>query len=236
LCQLILDEPLKKKYAVSIGKGILGAIPIVGPLIAETVGSIIPNQRIDRINDFLLKLEEKIKDIDQEQTKLRFKSEEFIDILEEGMLQAAKSLTKERKEYIASLVANGIKDEDIEHVQKKLILNLLNELNDAEIIILQSYGLPPGEEKEFFEQHKEILMPPPPALRNQDPSLIDDRTLFDAQKSHLARLNLITPTYKKTKKGELPEFDPKTGMIKAQGYKITPLGRLLLKNIDLRTW
>ena len=56
--KIMNTENTKKDYAVSIGKGILGAIPIVGPLMAETVGSIIPNQRIDRINDFLLKLEE----------------------------------------------------------------------------------------------------------------------------------------------------------------------------------
>jgi len=226
----------KKDYAISIGKGIIGAIPVVGPLIAETVGSIIPNQRLDRINDFLIYLEKKISDIDKEQIELRFKNEEFIDILEDGMLQATKSLSKERKEYIASIVANGIKDEDIDRSKKKLLLNLLNELNDSEIIILQSYGLPPGNNREFHDKHKDILMQPHPTIGTKDQSLFDDRTLFDAQKSHLARLNLIVPNYKTLKKDKLPEFDPKTGMFKAQGYKVTSLGRMLLKSIGLQTW
>ncbi len=229
-------ESTKKDLSIAIGKGILGAIPFVGPLIAETVGATIPNQRIDRINDFLILLEEKIDEVHRETAKLKFQNEKFIDVLEDSMIQASRALTKERKEYIASLVANGIEEENIEHNQKKLLLNILSELSDTEIIILQSYGLPPSEDREFFEKHKDVLMPPHVTMRTSDENQINDKTLFDAQKNHLARLNLTTLNYKKSKKGELPEFDPNTGMIKAQGYKITSLGRLLLKNIGLRTW
>lgn len=226
----------KLDYSVTIGKAILGAIPFVGPLIAETVGSIIPNQRIDRINDFLQLLENRIEETEKDNARLKFQNEEFIDILEESMIQASKALSKERKEYIASIVSNGIGKDEVDHIQKKLLLNILNEISDTEIIILQLHGLPPGEDREYFEKHKDILMPPHVTLRTSDQSAIDDKTLFDAQKNHLARLDLIVLKYKQPKKGEIPEFDPATGMIKAQGYKITSLGRLLLRNIGLRTW
>jgi hypothetical protein len=33
-------------------------------------------------------------------------------------------------------------------------------------------------------------------------------------------------------KGELPDFDERTGRIKANGYKVTALGKLLLRLID----
>ncbi|SDP81695.1 hypothetical protein [Desulforhopalus singaporensis] len=229
-------ENTKTDYSVLIGKGILGAIPFVGPLIAETVGATIPNQRIDRINDFLLLLEQRIEETERENAKLKFQNEEFIDILEESMLQASRALSKERKEYIASIIANGIAEEKIEYNQKKLLLNILNELSDTEIIILQLYGLPPGEDREYFEKHKDILTPPPPSMRTREQSGINDRTLYDAQRNHLVRLNLTTPKYKKPKRGETPEFDPATGMMKSQGYKITSLGRLLLGNVGLKTW
>jgi hypothetical protein len=42
-------------------------------------------------------------------------------------------------------------------------------------------------------------------------------------------------TYRKSKKGDMPEFDEKTGMVKASGNSITHLGRLLLRSIDLAT-
>lgn len=226
----------KIDYSIAIGKGILGAIPFVGPLIAEVIGSIIPNQRIDRIRDFLIILENKIEENEKENAKLKFQNEKFIDILEESMLQASKALSKERKEYIASIVSNGIGKDEVDHIQKKLLLNLLNELSDAEIIILQSYGLNGLEYREFYEKHKEILMPPHVSRRTGDQDGLENRTLFDAQKNHLARLNLIKAKYKHPKRGEIPEFDTNTGTVKAQGYEITSLGRLLLRNVGLKTW
>ena len=33
----------------SLAKGTVGAVPFVGSLVAEIVGNIIPNQRVDRI-------------------------------------------------------------------------------------------------------------------------------------------------------------------------------------------
>lgn len=36
-----------------LAKGIFGTIPIAGPLISEIVGSLIPNQRMDRIERLL---------------------------------------------------------------------------------------------------------------------------------------------------------------------------------------
>ena len=53
-----------KDLATIFGKGLVGAIPFVGPLAAEIVGSIIPNQRIDRIETFLKMLESKIHGLD----------------------------------------------------------------------------------------------------------------------------------------------------------------------------
>ena len=39
--------------AMILSKGLVGAIPFVGPLAAEIVGAIIPNQRIDRLESLL---------------------------------------------------------------------------------------------------------------------------------------------------------------------------------------
>jgi hypothetical protein len=45
--------------------------------------------------------------------------------------------------------------------------------------------------------------------------------------------DLLRPKYKKPKKGELPEFDEKTGTLKFSGYDVTSLGKLLLRYIDI---
>ena len=83
-------EDRKNDWAVAIGKGVLGAIPIVGPLAAEVIGVLIPNQRVDRIERLLNKLGSKVEGIPKDILDERFKKPEFINLLEDGMFQAAK--------------------------------------------------------------------------------------------------------------------------------------------------
>ena len=109
----------KTDLAVSLGKGILGAIPIVGPLMAEIVGHVIPNQRLDRLERFLRILEMKVGDVEQGKLKERFAKEEFVDLLEDGMLHASRALSDERKSYIASIIEAGIKEDEFESDSKE---------------------------------------------------------------------------------------------------------------------
>ena len=46
-------------YVLNAVKAAVGPIPIVGPLVSELVGVVIPNQRLDRIAKFLVELERK---------------------------------------------------------------------------------------------------------------------------------------------------------------------------------
>lgn len=48
-----------------LAKGALGAIPFVGPLAAEIIGTVIPNKRLERIEKLLSVLEAKIQRDDQ---------------------------------------------------------------------------------------------------------------------------------------------------------------------------
>lgn len=219
--------------ATIIGKGFLGAIPFVGPLAAEIVGAIIPNQRIDRIESLLKLLESKIPEEDRQKVEQRIISQESVDLIEDGFVQASRALSEERKEYIASLLKNSLTDDDLKHIEYKRLLSILGELNDLEILILKSQIIYRGqpEHDEFWEAHESALIPPLAHLGSTQEE-IDKHTIYQTHKLHLANLGLLKARFKKPKRGELPEFDEKTGMIKAQGYDITSLGRLLLRSID----
>ena len=219
--------------AAIIGKGLLGAIPFVGPLAAEIVGSVIPNQRIDRIESLLKLLESKIPEADREKVEQKIYSPESIDLIEDGFIQASRALSEERKEYIASLLKNSLTEDEVKHIEYKRLLSMLGELNDLEVLILKSHTMYRGqqEHQEFWETHEGALTPPM-AYMGSSQEEIDKHTIYQTHRLHLANLGLLKPRFKKPKRGELPEFDEKTGMIKAQGYDITALGRLLLRCID----
>lgn len=219
--------------AAILGKGLVGAIPFIGPLAAEIVGAIIPNQRIDRLESLLQMLESKIPESEREKVQEKITYPESVDLIEDGFLQASRALSDERKDYIASLLKNSLTNDDLTHIEHKRLLSLLGEMNDLEVLILKSHTMYRNteEHQDFWEKHKKALQPPTAYLSSTQEE-IDKHTLFQTHRLHLASIGLIRLKFKKPKRGELPEFDEKTGMIKSNGYDITPLGRLLLRNID----
>ena len=53
----------KNDVAAFFAKGILGSIPYIGNITAEIITELIPNQRTDRIVEFLKILEQKVKNL-----------------------------------------------------------------------------------------------------------------------------------------------------------------------------
>jgi len=105
------------------------------------------------------------------------------------------------------------------------LLFLLIELNDIEVLLLQSYTR--HNDEELHTKHENILWKP---LISEN---LDTKVIHENYKDHMVRLGLLKPRFKKPKRGEFPEFDEKTGMFKAQGHNITTLGRVLLRHTDL---
>ena len=215
-------------------KGSAGMIPILGPYFAEIIGMLVPNQRVDRITIFLKLFYKKFEEqnIEIEILKEKMKNENFINLFDDISWQAAKSTSNERKEYLASILINGLTDDKIDEIQKNIFLNIISELNDIEILILYNHTITAREDEEFKKQHQETLMAPI-ALIDASEDDINKSILFDTYKEKLVRLNLLKRKFKKPKKGEFPEFDEKTGMIKSNGFEITRIGRLFLKYIGL---
>jgi hypothetical protein len=84
-------------YAVLATKLVLGAIPIPGgSFLAELVGVVIPNQRTERIVKTLEALGKRLAQL-EELVRSRITDENFTDLFEEGLRQAARSLSDERR-------------------------------------------------------------------------------------------------------------------------------------------
>ncbi|MBM4154922.1 MAG: hypothetical protein FJ221_07810 [Lentisphaerae bacterium] len=226
-------ETNKTDYAVSIAKGIIGAAPIVGPLVAEIIGNIIPNQRIDRLTKYVQDLNAAVADLDRASMETKMLEPAFVDLLEDSFLAAARALTEERRQQIASLVKNSLANQEIAAAQAKLLLQLLGELSDPEIIVLQFYAKITSPDRDaYLEKHKDIIQGSHAYLGSSQEEL-DQAALDSTRKAHLERLELIRPNFRSPRRGELPEFDDKTGMMKVSYHSITWLGRLLLRFIDL---
>jgi hypothetical protein len=218
--------------AVAAARGVLGCIPVVGSIVSELVGAVIPGQRIERLESYVLLLAEHFRHLEADDLAARFRRPENIDMFEEGALQSARALSDERKRYIAALVARGISSDDQMRFEAKRLLNLLRELDDAEIVVLAS-KLGKFSQDEGFRERNGSVLQPVYAFIDSDRETVDADTVQRAVDAHLDRLGLTHPRFPLVKKHEVPEFDHVTGMIKSTGVTLAPLGLLLLRQIGL---
>jgi hypothetical protein len=210
-----MDEELKpgKADLVTAGlKSIVGAIPLVGALVSEIVGSVIPNQRLDRMADFVADLGEKLQDLSEEQVRQQMWLEENVDLFEESVIQAARAMSPERRRQIAALFKNGLTRTDLDHGHKKRLLGLLGELGDVELLILKYLDYETDQEG-FEELHGKTLFPPTLTLGAPEEE-VARAAAHESYWEHLRQLRLIAPP-------------PRGG-----SDRITPLGHLLLSYVD----
>jgi len=213
--------------AVATIKSIAGSIPFVGSLIQEMVDVIIPNQRIDRLSKYVLELEQKLTKFEQEKIEEKLKDEYFVDLMEESLIQASKALSDERLDYISSIIENSLDKEHILDIENKHLLTLLKEINDIEIIWLRYYLVPTiGGDTEFRNKHKDVLESIIPTLGSTQ----EERDKAAIQKSYKEHLSILGLLEKKIS----IKIGGSTNELETKGYEITPLGKLLLKQIGFK--
>ncbi|MBQ4857357.1 hypothetical protein J8L71_04290 [Pseudoalteromonas sp. MMG007] len=211
----------------------MGAVPFVGPLLSELVDSLIPNQRIDRLTKYVTELERRLSNTDEESIRQKVKQEEYLSLIEDGYIHASRAITNDRRTYIASIVVNGLSDDEIEIDSSKYLLGLLSELNDTEIIWLRFYLHPTlAGDEEFREKHANILNFAPAYVGSGEREL-NKSALQESYRDHLERLGLIQGHIRTDHETGLPSFDTISGKPEVSYTDTTHLGRMLLRQIGI---
>lgn len=220
----------KTDIGVTLAKAVLSFVPL-GSFLGETLNSVIPNQRVDRIALGIEVLNQKLKYLPENVLqKLRG---EYSEMLYEVITQLSKTRTEDRRNYLASLLKNSLTDEELEQIEKEKLLQLLGQLNDAEIVLLKYHSIIDHDERAEYFSRYENLLNPIKTDSEYSQAVLQKLDFFQAYKNRLIDLGLETPVFTRINKGELPAFDEKTGMIKATDSKITALGLLFLRYIGL---
>ena len=218
-------------YVTAGAKAALSAIPFAGSLLAEIAGSIIPKQRIDRIADFASRLEQRIGALEQGRLSGAVNDEEFTDLAEEALRQASRATTVERREYLASLLANSLKSDAVSYAETKHLMRLLGELTDVEVIWLRSFANPTiGGDKDFRQIHENVLSLKFSHLGSSIEE-IEAEALQKSYRDHLIRLGLVVAEI--SKRDGVPEFDRFSGNFKVSYHHTSQLGNMLLRQIGL---
>lgn len=142
-------------------------IPIGASFITDVVFSFIPNQREDRIADFLKELsaqfdkyQEKICELEK-WINVAKESKKQIRLLELGFQAAVQTNSNTLHHCYAYFVFNAIENKTLEDSRNEKLLQTLSELKEEEIIHLINFSQHKalGCSSEFDDKYKEIIMP-----------------------------------------------------------------------------
>ena len=230
------SEDLKSRsvdYVAGLARGVVGPVPIFGPLLTEVITVTIPNQRIDRVAKFSEELERRLSQVEKCILEAKISDDNFTDLIEEGIRQAARSLSDERRQYIATLIGNRLTSDDIDYAESKHLLRILDEINDVEVIWLRLYRDPYLDgDNDFRDTHENVLKPVVATL-GAPSEIITKAALQKSYLEHLCQLGLLEIQYRFDREKGLPEFDLFSGSMEEEGYELTKLGDILLNEIGL---
>lgn len=210
----------------------LGAIPFVVPALNELVNELIPDQRFERIRVFLESLDERLSTLEDSAIQHFLQSDAKIALFEDGARLSASAKQRSGGSRIARIVEQGIRGSDQDAIESSRILALLERIDDDQVIVLMRFTQKYGRDADFLEKNRSVLEHKPAHMQSTREE-IDASLNWDLMRQQLIDLGLLRHKFKTIKKGQLPEFDARTGMPKTLGIDITPLGRLLLRRLEI---
>lgn len=225
-----MDEGERTELRANLGSGkadrvaalmraLASTVPVAGPLIAEVVTEVIPNQRLDRIEAFLLHLAD---ELEERSSTTLLRSPDSGPLVEEGLFQASRAFSAERRRYLAKCVAHGIGMEDTAKFAELKLLQLLGELADDDILLLDAHA---GPDWRKFDK----LIPPPATLASSDDEYARN-LLYKASYRKLEALGLLTFSMS-TDEYKMPRYQ-QDGHLEGN-YFISPVGKAILIRVGL---
>lgn len=214
-----------------VGKSTIGLIPGVGPAFGELINQFIPNQRADRIEQYLEFLDAKLADLAEGERRQRLLYEEAAYLVEEGGHQSARATSDERRGRLSSIVAHGISGDEKDRIEAKRLLWLMQQIDDDQIIQLAGRSSKYQRDEQFVQSHLGLLAPPNRVIGAPQDE-VDRAAMRELANGQLVSLGLLQAHYRVNPTTKLPNFDS-AGNMSLSYTTLTSLGCLLLRRIGL---
>ena len=204
-------------------------VPVIGGPLAELITEAIPRLRQDRIVEYLRQLNARLETLKKEKVEHILADVEKIDLIESGGFLAARATTSDRITKIAEIVFRGLREDEIDLIRRKRLLDLFGEIDDDEFLLLNAYGQSYGDL--VSNAWDSVDQPRSPTMGSSQEE-IDRAELYDLGEQNLLRLGLLQRNYDSVKTGEYPPFDVYKGEFESR-IDISYLGQMLLKEVGI---
>ena len=134
-----LDKNLRDNIAL-VTKTAASLVPVIGGPLAELITEAIPRLRQDRIVEYLRQLNARLDTLEKEKVEHILTDVEKIDLIESGGFLAVRATTSDRITKIAEIVFRGLREDEVDLIRRKRLLDLFGEIDDDEFC----YSTPTG--------------------------------------------------------------------------------------------
>ena len=124
------------------------AVPGIGSFFGLLVGQVIPNQRNERMAEFITRLSRRLRIAEEGLDALNQRYSTFVDklgpeqraLFEDGAYASARATSTSRIDGISKVVADGLNADEATAIQQRMALQLISELSEEDVIVLLSYS------------------------------------------------------------------------------------------------
>lgn len=110
-------------------------LPLAG-VFQELIGAYIPKQRLDRVVDFIERLNSSLEELRLDVETLKAKLQQSAELFEEGMRQASTTDSVMRRSYLARLISHGVQGSEQTRIYASHMLKLLEQMSDLDVLTL----------------------------------------------------------------------------------------------------
>ena len=212
---------------VSGASAAVGMVPLVGGFLSEIVQEVIPNQRQDRIVEFIKEINSKLQEMEYALNKLEnnFKNYKYGAFTYKCLRNVVNEVYSEKIEYYRNICVSGLTGEEKELNRKERILNIFSDMDYFEILYLKVYYYLKWYNKEQVEKIKKelgVISLKPDYIMNMSQESFKQETFKQITLNNLTKNGLLEQEIKNIGSHGKTRID----------YKITNLGELILKEIN----
>lgn len=131
------DPPAE--IGVSIIKGALGAVPVVGQALLEVLFDCRSRIKQERINNYFQDIANELRSQSDLKIDLEYlKTEEFSDLVEDILLRVACNRSQAKREHLKRVLLKAMQGHRAPDMAKTY-LNILDEITDEELVLLAQF-------------------------------------------------------------------------------------------------
>lgn len=134
----ILPSATRDEKILDVVGTVTGLVPALGGSLSSILLGVSGDRRFDRARKVIIELAQQLGEVQQEQEAF-IRSEEFEDLLIEGLQRVAAERSEEKRRAYRQILLTAIRDPDRSYDEVLRFLRILEQLQPAHLAVLRAY-------------------------------------------------------------------------------------------------